>query len=50
MNRASFIHASNTAELRQIGIEASASTATQSSNLQGVRAVIFAPQKSGGVK
>ena len=50
MNRASLVHTSNAAELRQIGNEASASTAMQSSNLQGVRTAIFAEQKSGGVK
>jgi hypothetical protein len=43
-------HTSNDAVLRQIGNEASASTAAQSSNLQGVRASIFPLQKSGGVK
>jgi predicted helicase len=45
-----YSHPSNHAELRQIGNEASASTAPQSSDLQGVGASIFAEQKSGGVK
>lgn len=45
-----YSHTSNDAELRQIGNEASASTATQSSNLQGEGASIFALQKTGGVK